>query len=209
MKIHTFINKTFKSNCYIVSQEEENSGAVVIDPGLNDGGELLLFLEEHALIPEYILITHEHFDHVGGVELIRERYGAELVASGLCEPLLADPKKNLSKYVVDEGFSVKAPDITLESIGYMLCWRDVCFNFIHTPGHSPCSIVISFDKFLFSGDLMINGLKTVTRNPGGDKALLKKSLDLIQNTFASDTVVYPGHGECFVLGDFSFSKALG
>ena len=59
-------NQPVDSNCYVVSHEGFQ-GCIVIDPGTKDGDELFKYLTGKNLRPEFIILTHEHFDHIWGV----------------------------------------------------------------------------------------------------------------------------------------------
>ena len=62
-------DKLVESNCYIFS---ENGKAFIIDP--NDFEEIDKILQEQNLTPEWVILTHEHCDHMAGVEGLREKY---------------------------------------------------------------------------------------------------------------------------------------
>jgi len=86
-----------------------------------------------------------------------------------------------------------------EEIDGRLQWDGTELWFISTPGHSPGSICISVENLLFSGDTLLWGRKRAINLPGGDKQELQQSISLLFRTLSSDTVVYPGHGEPFLL----------
>ena len=62
-------------NCYILGCEQSRE-ALLIDPG-EDADLILPVLEKHQLKVKYILTTHAHIDHVGDLEAVRSKTGAE------------------------------------------------------------------------------------------------------------------------------------
>ena len=74
------------TNCYLIEGEK---GAVVIDPGYKR--EVLLeFLKENEDKERLIILTHGHFDHIGGAEYLRLETGVKIGIGALDEPALSD-----------------------------------------------------------------------------------------------------------------------
>jgi hydroxyacylglutathione hydrolase len=208
MNVKTVKNSPIDSNCYIVYQKE-NSRCLIIDPGTPDMEEVINFLIVQNLTPEYIILTHEHFDHIWGVTALLEYSDPIIIANKYCIESIKDPKKNLSLFYDQKGFFISKEVKSIELIGETLIWEKFVIKFISTPGHSDGSISILINENLFSGDLMINGLKTITKLPSGNKKKLLNSLKMVKCQFSSiKTLVYPGHGESFFLDDIDINMFL-
>jgi hydroxyacylglutathione hydrolase len=201
ISIKQIVNSPVSSNCYVITVFGQNK-CIIIDPGSENSGELILYLEKNNLFPEYILLTHEHFDHIWGVEAIRIKYNSKLICSSLCNLNIIEPKKNMSLFYNQVGFRVNSADILYEQINYKLLWNEFNIDFLKTPGHTDSSFSIHIHNNLFVGDLMILETRTVTKLPTGDKEKLSSSLNSIFDNFLDKkTRIYPGHGNPFYLKD--------
>lgn len=160
--------------------------------------------------PDYLILTHEHFDHIAGFRELGAFEGIPLVAAAPCAKLLPDPALNMSKYD-PEGriLSVRAPDILVPAAGRTLDWQGSLVEMIPAPGHSPGGLFIHIDSNLFTGDTLLREHRTVTKLPGADRIGLKKTLQELFAHFPGDTLVWPGHGESFRLSETSVQSALG
>jgi len=161
-----------KTNCYIVS--DSLSGAAVIDPG-DEPKKILAFLRENRLNCLAVLITHGHFDHVGGVSELVRASGAELVMN----PLDAGS--------VRRKIDRQAEDLCVIEAG------ELRFTTLATPGHSPGSVCYLIEEALFSGDTLFYESVGRTDLPGGDGEALKSSLDKLFTLDRADLRVLPGH----------------
>ena len=98
--IHTIINTPISSNCYVLYNLGGNE-CIVIDPGSEDNEQLIRFFNEHKLNPRYIILTHEHFDHIWGVSGLKKRYpNVDLICSKLCGELIQDAKKTYLYFII-------------------------------------------------------------------------------------------------------------
>ena len=88
MEIKRVVSPLLDSNMYIVS---ENNHCIIIDP-YNDEQVIQLF---SGLTPDFMLVTHEHYDHISGVNAYKERFGIPLYANRLCDKNLQLPSKKL------------------------------------------------------------------------------------------------------------------
>ena len=71
MKVITFKNQPIDSNCYVI-YEEYHKSCIIIDPGTYGSKEVIKFIDSKNLIAEYVILTHEHFDHIWGVNALVE-----------------------------------------------------------------------------------------------------------------------------------------
>ncbi|MWC31350.1 MBL fold metallo-hydrolase [Paenibacillus sp. MMS18-CY102] len=201
LNIQTFSLGPLQTNCYLLTDEAGERG-IIIDPGMQP--KRLLERIENIHI-EAIVLTHAHFDHMGGVDEVRKAKGcpvyihdleadwltnAQLNGSGrwkdVTPPLTTDP----AEYALDEGQ-------TLEFIGQR-------FSVMHTPGHSPGSVSLLCGNDLFSGDVLFRASVGRTDLPGGRERDLYDSIRLKLFKLPDDVTVYSGHGPKTTIG---FEKA--
>lgn len=201
IKITQFINTPVPSNTFLVCKEDTGS-CIVIDPGSKDESELLSFILCNGLQVDYIILTHEHFDHCWGVNQLLEKTGARVISSKSCAEKVCEPTNYFNKFYFDsdETYAVNRVDATIENLGYEIDWQGIKIRFIETKGHSPFGMCISINNNLFTGDTLLLNTKPVQlKRNGASNADLKESLIRIYSSFPADTMVYPGHGTPFLL----------
>lgn len=209
MIIHIPSSEKIGCNSYLI---EEDGFVVVIDPGQGDG--LMDELELKGYIPEYVFLTHEHFDHIENMEKVREKYGVPVVASKLCSERVQRVSTNLSGiadlltyYKTGEmpenrssRFTCGEADITYDE-EFSLKWRGHDFAFKRAPGHSMGSAVITMDNDkVFTGDYIIADREEVLRLKGGSEEDFKKHTKPMLEMIPDGTYIYPGHGPAYVKG---------
>ncbi len=200
-------NKPIDSNCFVL-YNNSNSDCIIVDPGTKDCSDLLFFLKKKKLIPEYILLTHEHFDHILGVTTLLELFNCMIVCSEKCLEYIGDKKKNLSVFQDQIGFEISTKNVRLVS-NEILNLGNYTIQFKETLGHSLGSISFWVNEILFVGDVLITNTKTVTKLPGGCKKQLKVTINELIELFSErDMVVYPGHGEMFRFNEIDYSKVI-
>jgi glyoxylase-like metal-dependent hydrolase (beta-lactamase superfamily II) len=206
--VRRIVNSPIDSNSFVV-YFSDSAECIVIDPGTAECSEMLLFLEDNALIPVNIFLTHEHFDHIWGVNKLKDIYNSKIVSSRECAGSIIDKKKNMSVFYNQVGFQTYPSDILIEDLKYDLVLNNVIIEFIVTKGHSEGSICILAGDNLFTGDTIIYNTKTVVKFPGGDKEKVKMSFDLISSKVQGRGVkVFPGHGECFSFDEINLENLL-
>ena len=85
IEVKRFINNPISSNCFVVFDKAKGLHCIIIDPGSEIQSELFEYLDSYNLVPEFIILTHEHFDHCWGVNGLREKYNdIKLVCSSEC-----------------------------------------------------------------------------------------------------------------------------
>ena len=206
--VEQIINEPIDSNCYVV-YTLNHKGCLIIDPGTEDCVRIFNFLEVKDLCPEYIFLTHEHFDHIWGVNRLKERYQCPIICSSLCSVKLINRKKNMSVFYDQIGFETYPSDIHTEQYDHGLWWNNHHLKFIYTFGHTDCSVSLNIANSIFVGDLMIKGHKTVTKLPTGSKASLYESLNYIIESYDREkTKIYPGHGQPFMLNEVNIEQFI-
>ncbi|HBL41530.1 MAG TPA: MBL fold metallo-hydrolase [Ruminococcaceae bacterium] len=188
----------YGANCYVLI-DEATKQACVIDPGVMCE-ELRQALDGCDL--KYILLTHGHFDHIFGVNGLRELYpNAQVAIHKDDEICLTDPEYNLAGDVeLPESVRDMKADIVWNG-GECLPFADTELEVIHTPGHSLGSVCY-FDRknlALYSGDTLF--CLTVGRTDflGGDFDTLMDSLHKLL-VLADETDVFPGHNRATTIG---------
>ena len=209
LTIRQIINFPVPSNCFVLFDKAVGRECVVVDPGSKSDDALFAFLDEEGLTPQYIVLTHEHFDHCWGVNELVEKYQIPIVCSALCAECIQYEKRNCSVfYDNNEGFVISSPTISVESLNNVLPFSNTVINFYATPGHTDASICLVLGQSLFTGDTLIENLRTVTKLRTGSMVKLKDSIDTIAKLKGQGFTVYPGHGAMFLLDNYDLMKAL-
>src|SRR5438046_1914246 len=183
------------TNCYVVRAERGAPEAVVVDPGA-EAARLRLELAGFGTGCAAILITHGHWDHLGGVADLAEGTGAPVHMAEDERTLLEDvnsftpPGVRLRPYTPDV---LLQGDETLELGG-------ISFETLRVPGHSPAHLAYYADGCLFSGDLVFAGSVGRTDLPGADWDTLVGSIRTIAERYPPETVVFSGHGPETTIG---------
>ncbi|MFL5969573.1 MAG: MBL fold metallo-hydrolase [Gaiellaceae bacterium] len=183
------------TNCYVVRAERGAREAVVVDPG-GDAARLRLELAGMGASCAAILITHGHWDHLGGVAELAEGTGAP-VHMAEDERVLLEDVNNF----VPAGIRLRpyTPDVLLQG-DESLDLAGITFETLRVPGHSPGHLAYYADGCLFSGDVLFAGSVGRTDLPGADWDTLVASIRVLADRFPPETVVFSGHGPQTTLG---------
>ena len=216
-ELHRYILPLMNSNMFVIVS---GNAALVIDP--NEDEEALRMLTDSNIGDITVILTHEHFDHISGVNKIRslmtETGGTCTVYSNrYCAEAVKDPDMNLARFfqamfimrseeerclaeeIFDPDYFCKS-DVSFEK-GTELTWDDIRLILRSTPGHSPGSICIEMYDMAGSllavatGDSLVEGNKVITRLPNGSKGDYKNITRPYLEGFSGNTLVLPGHGE--------------
>lgn len=179
----------FTTNTYIVTDEETGETAVV-DPSLSEDALIEKLKDKNV---KYVLITHGHFDHTGGTNLVKEKTGAKVVVHREDEEMLLDSSKN--EFRANYGYDMPPiiADILVED-GTELMLGNAKIKVMHTPGHTKGGVCYIFedDRIIFSGDTLFRLTAGRTDLYGGNARTELMSLAKI-GELEGDYKVYPGH----------------
>jgi hydroxyacylglutathione hydrolase len=183
------------TNCYVVRAEDSAAEAVVVDPGA-DAARILGELRRVGARCTAILITHGHWDHLGGVADLAEASGAP-VHMAEEERLLLEDLPSFTPPGLE--FRPYTPDVLLRG-DEELELAGISFQTLRVPGHSPAHLAYYADGALFSGDVVFAGSVGRTDLPGADWDTLVESIRTLADRFPPETVIYSGHGAKTTLG---------
>lgn len=176
-------------NTYLVWDETKE--AFIVDPG-GFSQELCDLAAEQGLHPGYILLTHGHGDHIGGVQDFRNQYpGIQVIANEKEKELLLDPHLNSSPMINGRPVTVQCDRYVKD--GETMQIGNMKIRFLLTPGHTPGGQAILTGGVCFDGDTLFRGSIGRTDFPGGDYEAILHSLQDVLLRLPEDTKVLPGH----------------
>ena len=177
MKIERFIGGMLESNGYVIYQKD-GANCYVIDPGYH-AGVFEECIDHHQLHLSGILLTHHHYDHVGAVEKLRDRYDAPV----FMHTADCDQYHGRVDVYLEDGDTI---DLDGETI-----------RVIHTPGHTRGGVCYFSEKskVVFTGDTIFNvDIGRTDFEDGSPDQMERSILDKI-NTWPNDIFIYPGHAD--------------
>ena len=207
--IKQILNNPIDSNCFVIFDKAIGEGCIIVDPGSKNNSIFFDFFDTKDLNPQYIILTHEHFDHCWGVDELRNKYpDIKLVCSAICSDAIQNEKRNYSVFYQQPGFEVGAADIITEEADWSLDWNGYKIRFEPAQGHSAAGIIFFIDRYVFTGDSLIKDIRTVTKLKTASKDKLSETISLLEKEKGKGLIVCPGHGEMFELDSYDLRKAL-
>jgi glyoxylase-like metal-dependent hydrolase (beta-lactamase superfamily II) len=167
----------YGTNCYILSCRQTGESVLVDAPA--EAETILEHLK--GLDPKYIIITHNHMDHLEAFSELKTSLGV---------PVAVHP--------LDAGNLPSPPEVLLKD-GDSLSFGKVDLKVLHTPGHTPGSICLLTGKYLISGDTIFPGGPGKTGSPADLKQIIESLTEKIF-LLPEDTEIYPGHGDSTLVG---------
>ena len=203
LKISVSADPLTESNCYILS---EGGYCVIIDPGESD--LLVKRLKGSGRTPELALLTHEHCDHMAGLDKLRGEYpDMKFKATAACNSGIRNRRLNMSRIMGAYLHFRGKPGIDYEPLvcrpadevipdDAVFRWREHTLRLVPLPGHTPGSGGIFLDEAVFfSGDYLIRDEEVILRFPGGDEEIYREITEPILRALPDGILICPGHGE--------------
>ena len=197
LKIGKIVLGMCQTNCYFVYEDGKNE-AIVFDPA-DRGDYIYNGLKEKGFSVAAILLTHGHFDHIWGVEALKELSGARVYACEAEKEVCENASVNVSKgagrpcAIVADVYVKDGEEISIQGMKGTL---------IATPGHTKgsCCYYFEDDKILISGDTLFQESVGRTDLPTGSIGQLIRSVKERLLPLPDEVKVYPGHGEATSIG---------
>lgn len=193
MIIKTFIEPPIENNNYLII-DEVSKEAALIDYSADDEN-IFLELKKYDAKLKYILLTHGHFDHIGGIK--NDSGIPVLMHAGDTEwiqevntylPMIGMPSMEIPKInkYIENNEIIKLGNLEIKVI--------------HTPGHTQGGVCFYVEGNLFSGDTIFRESVGRCDLPGGDFSQIVQSIENSIFTLPDDTIIYPGHGKTTTVG---------
>lgn len=184
MEIKTFVLGLLNNNTYLAINRENNT-CLLIDPS-TPSKDVANYIESNSLNLQAILLTHGHFDHIGGVCFFKEKFNCKVYMHADDVDFIDNPLKISRRY---DKFEV---DILVKDGDVLdLCGEKI--KVAHTPGHSLGGVCYVLDNVIFCGDTIFKGSYGRTDLRGGDFVELYKSVKKILD-MQGDYILLSGHG---------------
>jgi glyoxylase-like metal-dependent hydrolase (beta-lactamase superfamily II) len=190
MIIKLFHTGPLAVNSYVVT-DEKTKKTFIVDPG-GHNTDMVNYIKESDLQVEFIILTHGHGDHIGGVPALRKDFPAAKLVIGIHDKeMLQDPELNMSGMMYVQPLSLTADRYVAD--GETLQMGELELKFFHTPGHTPGGICILVENAVFSGDTLFEQSIGRTDFPGSSYQAIVKSIREKLFVLPDETAVYPGH----------------
>ena len=189
MIIKTFIEPPIENNNYLIIDEESKEAALVDCSAYDEN--ILIELKKQGVKLKYILLTHGHFDHIGGLNDLAKDI----------EVLMHSGDKEWVEQVNDYLPMIGMPSMEVPKIDRYIEDNEIIkvgnleIKVIHTPGHTQGGVCFYIDGHLFSGDTIFRESVGRCDLPGGNFSQIVESIENKIFILPEDTVIYPGHGK--------------
>lgn len=198
MNVKTLVLGELSSNCYIVSDESSDE-VIIIDPG-DDANFIQDDILSRGLIPKGIFLTHGHFDHILAAQEISINFQIPIYVSPKDKFLVDRMEQTATHYLGGKNYLKPINTLDVKE-GDTVVVGPFRIKVVEIPGHTPGSVGYVIDKNIFTGDLVFEGRQIGEyRHSYSSYKELVKSIDLLKK-MNPDTIIYPGHGNPFVIAD--------
>ncbi|MBU1121350.1 MAG: MBL fold metallo-hydrolase [Candidatus Omnitrophota bacterium] len=192
--LETFVLGSLATNSYLIFDKQDKKGFIIDLPP--DPLELKEFIEKENLDILFCLLTHAHFDHIGGLDLFKN---IKVYLHPQDVPFLTDVSLNYSSFLGDPF--VVDRDCCLLNEGDTIAFGNHSIEVIHTPGHTPGGVSVKLGNWLFSGDTIFCRSIGRTDIPLASTQQILASIKEKLMKLPEDTIVYPGHGHSTTIGE--------
>ncbi len=182
-----------QTNCYLLGNQ------YIIDPG-GWREELRQRFQRNKTVPEAVLLTHAHYDHIGGIPTLKKLFpDLKVYCHSQEAEALSDPAKNYT--------TMSGKPLALKADGFVdeieLSFRDETIQVLELPGHSPGGVgyYLPALKSCFCGDSIFRNSIGRTDLHGGDSTRLKAAIKKHILSLSDCTRLLPGHGPPTTVGD--------
>ena len=185
MRVERYVLGSLQANCYLIWKENH---VLIVDPG-GSSKKIVEHIKKQNGIVDAILLTHGHYDHVAGVDFFTKCFPCPVYISEEDERLLRDSKLNCSSFIEETSFlwPTKSYGAKMAIGPFHFCVEDAA-------GHTNGCVLLIFDNFICSGDVLFKQSVGRCDLPTGSNTKMNTSLTKIK-ALNPDYIVYPGHGE--------------
>lgn len=203
MEIKRFEFNFFGENTYVI-WDASSQEAAIVDPGMVNPEETNLiedFIATLRLSVRYILLTHAHVDHTFGIDILKEKYYAPVLAHKADLPLGQMRGQQAEMFHLPMKLGPVEIDRFISASTHLQLGNER-IEVIETPGHSPGGVCyyVPESSFILTGDTLFQGSIGRTDLPGGNHNTLLRSISTGLFNLPDNTVVYPGHGPATTIG---------
>lgn len=190
MKIISLLSPDYRSNSFLLTS---NDRCAVVDPGQPLDIYQKAF-QSHGVLPDMIILTHAHFDHIFSLDALRDMYSVPVYVHEDESDSLADSEKNAYSSFFGGELKMRPADFTFnENTELEIAGEKI--KILHTPGHTAGSSCFLTGNALITGDTLFSDSVGRTDLYGGDQYTLLNSLKILRKIpDARNITIYPGHG---------------
>jgi len=195
MQYKRFVTGSFQENAFILWDQDLQT--VIIDPG-DDAAIIINFIESNQLLPQAILNTHAHVDHVQAVAPLQEQYDLPFHLHADDQNLI----DHLPDYCRLFGIPICSQPQVNQNLqdNQNLVFGQLQIQVLGTPGHSLGGVCFLIEDHLFVGDTLFAGSIGRTDLPGGSYTQIIQSIKERILILPDGTKVHPGHGPDTTVG---------
>lgn len=199
IQIQQFPLGPMQTNCYLLGCEQTMQAAI-IDPSW-DGRNIFAAADNGGWDITHILLTHSHFDHVGGLGQLKEETNAPIYMHPDAVEMLRNAGMSAAMFGLKMP-SVPPPDVMIGE-GDTIEVGKLQVKVLFTPGHAPGHVSFYLPDYhvLFDGDVLFQQSIGRTDLPGGDHPTLMKTIREKFLTLPDETHVLSGHGSPTTIGE--------